>query len=170
MTSGVPQGSVLDNILFAAYTSPVGDIIKSHGVQYHQYADDKQLHVAMRIVNKEATLLTLSECMADVKYWYLSNGLQLNPDKSEIMFVGTTYQLKAASSITSVAVAGTQLPVADKMKTLGVVLDSRLTFSNRVSSVVRSCYYHAQAIRHVQHLLTPVMIQRLASSLILYKK
>jgi len=125
--------------------------------------------VAMRIANKEAALLTLSECTVDVKCWYLSNGLQLNPDKSEVMFVGTTYQLTAASSIRSVAVAGTQLPVADEMKTLGVVLDSRLTFSNHVSSVVRSCNYHAQAIRHVRHLLTPVMVQKLASSLILSK-
>jgi hypothetical protein len=82
-----------------------------------------------------------------------------------------SYQLKGASSITSVVVAGTQLglSVADKMKTLGVVLDSRLTFSNYVSSVVCSCNYHAQAIRHVQHLLTPVMAQRLTSSLMLSK-
>ena len=53
------------------------------------------------------------------------------------------------------------------MKTLGVVLDSRLTFGKHVSSVIRSCNYHAMAIRHIRHLLTPDLVQKLACSLIL---
>jgi len=38
------------------------------------------------------------------------------------------------------------------MKVPGVVLDRRLTFHPRMSAVVRSCSYHAQAIRHICHL------------------
>ena len=63
-------------------------------------------------------LLILSECTAYMKYWYLSNGPQLSPDKSEMMLAGTTYQLQAASVIISVEFVETQLPVTDEMKTL----------------------------------------------------
>jgi len=47
------------------------------------------------------------------------------------------------------------------------VLDWRLSFHRHVSAAVRLCNYHAQAIRHVRHLLTMELAQTLACSLIL---
>ena len=100
-------------------------------------------------------------------WWYLQNGLQLNPDKSEALIVGTTNQLRAVtSSVSSVSVAGVDLPVTDDIKVLGVVLDQRLMFHKHVSAVARSCNYYAQAIQHIRHLLTTELTQTLACSLI----
>ena len=59
---GVPQGSVLGLLLFAVYCSPIADVIAHHGVQYHQYADDTQLHLAMRADNTPAGMSVLAEC------------------------------------------------------------------------------------------------------------
>jgi len=57
----------------------------------------------------------------------MQNGLQLNPDKSEALIVGTSSQLTSTSALSSVSVAGVDRPVADEMKVLGVALDRRLS-------------------------------------------
>ena len=144
----------------------MADVIASHGVQHHQFADDIQLRLAISADNTAGDLSILAAGTADVRL-YMQNGLQLNPHKSEALIIGTTAQLHAvASAVLSVAVAGVELPVAEKMKVLGVVLDRRLTFENHITMVARSCHYHAQAIRHIRHLLSTELASTLARSLI----
>jgi len=76
-------------------------------------------------------------------------------------------QLTSTSAMSSVSVASVDLPVADEMKVLDVVLDRRLSFDRHVTSVARACNFHVQAIRHIRNLLTPELVLTLACSLIL---
>jgi len=85
---GVPQRSVLGPLLFAVYCNPVADVTASYRVQYHQYADDTQLRLAMQVDNTSDGLSVLSACTTDVRQWYMQNGLQLSPDKSEALMIG----------------------------------------------------------------------------------
>ena len=55
---GIPQGSVLGPLLFAAYCSPIADVIAIYGVCYHQYANDTQLYLTVR-ADKTADGLTV---------------------------------------------------------------------------------------------------------------
>jgi len=73
--------------------------------------------------NTPAGLSVLAKSTTEVRQWYLQNGLQFNLDKSEAVVVGTTNQLcavtSATTSVSSVSVAGVDLPVADDVKVLG---------------------------------------------------
>ena len=109
---GVPQGSVLGPLLFAVHCSPIADVIAHLGVQYHQYADDTQLHLAMRADNTPAGLSVLAECTTDVRQWYLQNGLQLNPDKSEALIAGTTNPAACDDVIRVICIRGRSRPAS----------------------------------------------------------
>ena len=45
----VPQGSVLELVLFITYTSPLGKWLWSLGIKYHFYTNDTKLYVTLNI-------------------------------------------------------------------------------------------------------------------------
>ena len=66
----------------------------------------------MDSTNATPAINRLAHCSAAVRLWFLQNGLQLNADKSEVVLLGTPAQLRSATYITTVDVAGSTLPVA----------------------------------------------------------
>ena len=123
-TSGVPQGSVLGPLLFATYVSPIADVISSHGMLFHQYADDAQLYVAAKAnVDTADALKTVSSCTHADQSWFLLNDLLLNPDKSEVMVIGTRTQVKAYSCGGHVDVDGTLLKLRDNERLQGALVE-----------------------------------------------
>jgi len=150
----VPQGSVLKPLLFVVYVSPVGDLITSHGVSHHQYADDTQLFLAIRASSISVDLAKLESCSQAVKWWFAVNNLMLNADKSDVILIETSAQLRAADHISEIVVAGTNLKPVAVIKSLGVILDSRLSFAAHITAVCTACNYHIWALPHICHFNT----------------
>ena len=149
MSAGVPQGSVLGPFLFSLYIAPVPNVAASLGVSIHQYADDTQLYVAVDRTNLSASLDILEKCAADISHWFLCNGLALNPDKSEVIVFGTRPAVRS-SQITNVVVAGVDIPPKDVLKSLGVTLDSHLSFDSHVDNTCKAVHYHTRALHHIR--------------------
>jgi len=83
-----------------------------------------------------------------------------------VILLGTANQLRVAASVDSVEVAGVTLLVASTLKSVGVILDQRLTLNDHATAVAKYCNYHTRAIEHVCHLLPEFVDRTLACSLI----
>jgi hypothetical protein len=96
----------------------------------------------MEATSMTADLHKLESCSQAVKAWFAENELLLNADKSDVMLIGTSAQLSVAKNITNIVVAGANLHTMDDLKSLGVIVDSRLTFAAHASCAKPAIIIH----------------------------
>jgi len=88
--------------------------------------------------------------------WFCENGMALNASKSVVILFGTSQRLKSLSGLKSVDVAGTVIPVSDKVKILGATLDSNLTMEPHTKTLFSSCFYHIRSLKQIRSSLNDI--------------
>ena len=83
----VPQGSVLEPLLFSLYISPFGQIIQSHGIKFRCYGEDTQLYVPIK-ADGHSHIIKLEACLSAVNDWMSSNFFLQNSDQTEKLAIG----------------------------------------------------------------------------------
>ena len=78
----------------------------------------------------------------------------------------TATQLRSVASVTTVNIAGSSLPVAAKLKSLGVIVDSHVRFNVHAREDAKSCNHHIRALRHVCKVLSDETVQTIACSIV----
>ena len=115
---------------FTAYVSLIGHVIDSFEVRYHSsYADNTQLYSTLRST-LASNFNSLSDCIAALQYWFWSNNF-LNLDKLKAAFFSTKPGLRKPGLPSSICVARCPIVVWERLKILGITLDSLLTTSMR---------------------------------------
>ncbi|KAF7249720.1 Plexin-D1 [Varanus komodoensis] len=121
-------------MIFKIYMKPLGEVILVFELRSHHYADDTQLYLSFRSNPGEA-LAVLNRCLTGAIGWMRANKLRLNPDKTEVLFVGSSDFWVSDFSPDQDRFA---LPLKDRVRSLRVLLDLELSLEFQAAAVARS--------------------------------
>ncbi|XP_060135246.1 uncharacterized protein LOC132592706 [Zootoca vivipara] len=96
--------------------------------------------------------------------WMAANRLRLNPDKTEVLFVGDR---RWAGVEDSLVLNGVTVPLKDQVCSLGVILDSQLSMEAQVNSVSRAAVFQLHLVRRLRPYLPADCLTRVVHALVI---
>ena len=129
ITCGVPQGSILGPLLFLLYINDLGHICSN--TTPILFADDTYLFKSGKDLNKMQD--ELNSELAKIYLWLKMNKLSLNIGKTHFM-VFTNKKIRLNDL--NILIDGTGIEEVKKTKLLGVIIDNKLSWEDRVAHVV----------------------------------
>ena len=124
--SGVPQGSVLGPLFFNIFINDL--LLEVKELEICNFADDTTIYTnGNNIANM---ILSLEEDLSNTLNWFRVNHMATNPGKFQVIFLGIREQPKLILEIND-----TTIPLTDKVKLLGVTIDSQLKFDDHIKAL-----------------------------------
>ena len=154
VVSGVPQGSVLGPLLFLLYTS---DLFLGLDNNLVGYADDSTLMAVINNPSSRArTVESVNKDLVSISEWCAAWGMKLNPTKTKSMVISRSRT--TVPPLPALVMDGVVLQRVNELKTLGVILDSRLTFEAHLRSVAAAASRTLGIMRRASRIFNEVAL------------
>lgn len=158
--SGVPQGSNLGPLLFLLF---INDLITSLSCSVLAFADDLKIYSS---ISSKQDSEHLQRNLNMIAHWCDGNMLKLNVDKC--------YSISFSRNITPIVSSYTLLhqvlKISSEVKDLGVIFDTKLSFSQHINYVANSASKNLGFImRSAKYFMNTELLKTLYYSLVLSK-
>ena len=168
ITRGVPQGSILAGpcclIYIYIYINDLPNVSRESSLE--SFVDDSKLFLSFPIVDAENAATKLSEDMNRITTWCCSNNLLVNPGKTKLLLIGTKQMVEQLPENFHITIFGKEIRPVLNGKDLGMLLDSRLSYDEQITSVVSTCIADLCQINRVKHILDERILILIINALI----
>jgi len=132
------------------------------------YTDGTQLYNSSTLVDTESVRDRLTSCISEVAKWCASRKLQLNAEKTEVIWFGSRSSLTKLQHINQSLQVGTNnIQPSSVVRDLGVYLDSKLSMKQHVARTAAACFYHIRHLRQIRRRVGQEVTQQLVLALIM---
>lgn len=159
---GVPQGSCLGPLLYSIFTNDLPSVLHKASVQ--MYADDSTLYYA---ANSSTELDKVLSSELDMVFdWIQQNKLVLNISKTKSIILGSSHKLSSRPTL-RLNLSGELIEQVDKVKLLGLRIDSQLSWSEHIDTVIKKMGNGISMVRKCLPYVNENILGQVVKSLIL---
>ena len=144
ITSGVPQGSVLGPLLFNIFINDLFFFIKESSTT--NFADDNTLYAYGDSIDE--VNFKLENDIENALHWFEINQMVANPNKFQLMFLGTRKKTKLCLRIGNKSCVSTS-----SVTLLGVEIDWKLNFNLHVKNITNKANNKANSLSRLRNKL-----------------
>ena len=162
LTCGIPQGTILGPLLFLLYINDLPNCLSNS--KPRMYADDTHLTYADNDICSIET--SLNQDLSNINRWLIANKLTLNMTKTEFMLIGSRQKLNSLSAFPVLEINGTQLNRVNFTKSLGVLIDENLTWSNHINAITKKISSGIGSIKRISHCVPPATLHTIYHGLV----
>ena len=149
---GTVQGSILGPILYAIFVAPLFDL-----TDLYNFADDN-FSLASNKSKKQVTKDLESKLKLILK-WLSDSGLKVNESKTELCLFHRKDTIPIEITLNNISIKS-----QSSMNVLGIIFDSKLTWSNQVSQTTQKAKKALHAIKMIRKYFTKNEITMLLTS------
>lgn len=158
--AGVPQGSVLSPLLYSIYTSDY-TLLKRHSAAL--YADDTAILSSGKVSN--AIVKNMKASLVHVEKYFSKWKIKINEGKTQAIIFPFNKSPKRIPTI-NLTIQGSNVPLQNSIKYLGVILDKKLTFKEHISYISRKALRCGRALFPLLNRKSSLNVQ---NKILLYK-
>ena len=153
MDCGFAQGSTLGGPKYTMFSTPLDELFKLHEVNHQSYADDSNAYISFDMKDPSDTAAAVTQmehCLSDVKRWMVQNKLKVNYEKTKaVIFHPPRAAIEIEQNMT-IKMDNYKISIAQELKSLGVILDSKMKMNKHVNRTTSTAYYHLSKISKVR--------------------